>query len=233
MLQDTNRTRAAVHLAPGPVRKGRRMHVQPQKNGHRWGNGQLAFFLGFLRNPSGIGSVIPSSRFLERRVVETAGVASSRLVVELGPRHRRHHPGHPECTSPGVDPAGDRDQPRVRRLPPGLPRSAAERLPGKRRAPRGGARLGQPRASCPRHPAGRRHLRHPVLHDAARGGPPDHPHDLGLHGPGRPVRGLPGHEPHRRARPPCARQPGGESRVLEHPPLRVYHWQKPSNDSDF
>lgn len=61
------------------------MHVQPQKNGHRWGDGHLAFFLGFLRNPAGIGSVIPSSRFLERRVVETAGVESSRLVVELGP----------------------------------------------------------------------------------------------------------------------------------------------------
>ncbi len=65
--------------------KGERMHVQSQTNGHRWGNGQLAFFLGFLRNPSGIGSVIPSSRFLERRVVETAGVTHARLVVELGP----------------------------------------------------------------------------------------------------------------------------------------------------
>jgi phosphatidylethanolamine/phosphatidyl-N-methylethanolamine N-methyltransferase len=61
------------------------MHVQSQNNGHRWGNGQLAFFLGFLRNPSGIGSVIPSSRFLERRVVATAGVNRARLVVELGP----------------------------------------------------------------------------------------------------------------------------------------------------
>jgi len=61
------------------------MNVQPHKNGQRWGNGQLAFFKGFLRNPAGIGSVIPSSRFLERRVVETAGVARARLVVELGP----------------------------------------------------------------------------------------------------------------------------------------------------
>jgi phospholipid N-methyltransferase len=61
------------------------MHVQPAKNGHRWGNGQLAFFLGFLRNPAGIGSVIPSSRWLERRVVETAGVERAHLVVELGP----------------------------------------------------------------------------------------------------------------------------------------------------
>jgi phospholipid N-methyltransferase len=61
------------------------MQAASHNNGHRWGNGQLAFFLGFLRNPSGIGSVIPSSRFLERRVVETAGVNRARLVVELGP----------------------------------------------------------------------------------------------------------------------------------------------------
>jgi phosphatidylethanolamine/phosphatidyl-N-methylethanolamine N-methyltransferase len=49
------------------------------------GNGHFAFFRGFLRNPAMIGSVIPSSRFLERRVVEAAGIAHSRMVVELGP----------------------------------------------------------------------------------------------------------------------------------------------------
>ena len=50
-----------------------------------FGNGYLAFFRGFLRHPSLIGSVIPSSPFLERRVVEVAGIAHSRSVVELGP----------------------------------------------------------------------------------------------------------------------------------------------------
>jgi phospholipid N-methyltransferase len=49
------------------------------------GNGHLAFFRGFLRNPAMIGSIIPSSRFLERRVVEAADIAHSRMVVELGP----------------------------------------------------------------------------------------------------------------------------------------------------
>jgi phospholipid N-methyltransferase len=49
------------------------------------GNGHLRFFLGFLRQPALIGSVIPSSRFLERRIVEAAGIAHSRVVVELGP----------------------------------------------------------------------------------------------------------------------------------------------------
>jgi phospholipid N-methyltransferase len=49
------------------------------------GDGHLAFFRGFLRNPALIGSVIPSSRFLERRVVAAADIAHSRRVVELGP----------------------------------------------------------------------------------------------------------------------------------------------------
>jgi len=49
------------------------------------GNGRAAFFLNFLRRPSLIGSVIPSSRFLERRIVETARIAQSHIVVELGP----------------------------------------------------------------------------------------------------------------------------------------------------
>ena len=46
---------------------------------------RLAFLQGFLRRPQQVGSVIPSSRFLERRVVELAGVAGARGVVELGP----------------------------------------------------------------------------------------------------------------------------------------------------
>ena len=45
----------------------------------------LAFFLGFLRHPNLVGSVVPSSRFLERRLVEVAEVGSAKLVVELGP----------------------------------------------------------------------------------------------------------------------------------------------------
>ncbi|WP_372958208.1 class I SAM-dependent methyltransferase [Marinobacter sp.] len=45
----------------------------------------LAFFRGFLREPAQVGSVIPSSRFLENRIVDTADLSSARLVVELGP----------------------------------------------------------------------------------------------------------------------------------------------------
>ncbi|MDF1552374.1 MAG: hypothetical protein P1P84_04895 [Deferrisomatales bacterium] len=46
---------------------------------------RLAFFRGFLRNPQQVGSVIPSSRFLERRVVQCARVEDAPVVVELGP----------------------------------------------------------------------------------------------------------------------------------------------------
>jgi phospholipid N-methyltransferase len=45
---------------------------------------RVVFFKEFLKNPRQIGSVTPSSRVLERRIVEIAGVASARLVVELG-----------------------------------------------------------------------------------------------------------------------------------------------------
>lgn len=50
----------------------------------QWNNG-LAFFLGFLRHPEKVGSIIPSSRFLEQRIVSMADVAKARLVLELGP----------------------------------------------------------------------------------------------------------------------------------------------------
>ncbi len=46
---------------------------------------RLAFLKGFLREPKGVGSVIPSSRFLERRMVRMAGVAGADSVIELGP----------------------------------------------------------------------------------------------------------------------------------------------------
>lgn len=45
----------------------------------------LTFFEEFLRHPSQIGSIVPSSRFLERRIVEAAGVRSAKSIVELGP----------------------------------------------------------------------------------------------------------------------------------------------------
>jgi phospholipid N-methyltransferase len=46
---------------------------------------RLAFLGGFLRKPREVGSIIPSSRFLERRIVRSAGIENAKLVVELGP----------------------------------------------------------------------------------------------------------------------------------------------------
>ncbi len=43
------------------------------------------FFRGFLRSPEQVGSIIPSSRFLERRILAMAELDEARCVVELGP----------------------------------------------------------------------------------------------------------------------------------------------------
>lgn len=46
---------------------------------------RLAFFRGFLEKPKEVGSIIPSSRFLEKRIVRVGDVASADVVIELGP----------------------------------------------------------------------------------------------------------------------------------------------------
>ena len=48
-------------------------------------NGRMFFFQQFLKHPLQIGSIVPSSRFLERRVVKAVGTSSARVIVELGP----------------------------------------------------------------------------------------------------------------------------------------------------
>jgi phospholipid N-methyltransferase len=48
-------------------------------------NGRFAFLREFIKHPLQIGSIIPSSRFLERSVIEAAEVHSARTIVELGP----------------------------------------------------------------------------------------------------------------------------------------------------
>jgi len=54
-----------------------RLRFQPDK--------RLEFLQGFLKSPHLVGSVVPSSRFLERRLIENCGIGEARLVVELGP----------------------------------------------------------------------------------------------------------------------------------------------------
>lgn len=45
----------------------------------------IAFFRGFLRNPDQVGSIIPSSRFLEKRIIQATMQDAPRIIVELGP----------------------------------------------------------------------------------------------------------------------------------------------------
>ncbi len=46
---------------------------------------RFAFLQGFLKRPREVGSIVPSSRFLERRIVRCAGVERAQVIVELGP----------------------------------------------------------------------------------------------------------------------------------------------------
>jgi phospholipid N-methyltransferase len=55
--------------------------TQPERDRER----RILFFQGFLKRPGMVGSVIPSSRYLERRIVKEANLGPARLVVELGP----------------------------------------------------------------------------------------------------------------------------------------------------
>jgi phosphatidylethanolamine/phosphatidyl-N-methylethanolamine N-methyltransferase len=45
----------------------------------------LEFFKGFLRNPKEVGSIVPSSRFMTKRIMRFGEVDRSRVIVELGP----------------------------------------------------------------------------------------------------------------------------------------------------
>lgn len=58
--------------------------VNSGRNGSRWNEG-LAFFLGFVRHPRLVASIVPSSRFLARRLAGFVASSKARLVVELGP----------------------------------------------------------------------------------------------------------------------------------------------------
>ncbi len=58
---------------------------ETDKGSSRRTNRGLDFFRGFLRSPEQVGSIIPSSRFLERRIVNLSGLEAADTVVELGP----------------------------------------------------------------------------------------------------------------------------------------------------
>jgi phospholipid N-methyltransferase len=45
----------------------------------------LAFFRGFLEKPKEVGSIIPSSRFMEKRLVRVSELQNADVAIELGP----------------------------------------------------------------------------------------------------------------------------------------------------
>jgi phosphatidylethanolamine/phosphatidyl-N-methylethanolamine N-methyltransferase len=58
---------------------------ETEKTGARRSVRGIDFFRGFLRSPEQVGSIIPSSRFLERRIINMAELDRAQCVVELGP----------------------------------------------------------------------------------------------------------------------------------------------------
>lgn len=52
----------------------------PERQDHR-----LAFLRGFLDRPKEVGSIIPSSRFMEKRIVRLGELDKADLAIELGP----------------------------------------------------------------------------------------------------------------------------------------------------
>lgn len=58
---------------------------ETEKTGARRSVRGIDFFRGFLRSPGEVGSIIPSSRFLERRIINMAELGQAKCVVELGP----------------------------------------------------------------------------------------------------------------------------------------------------
>ncbi len=48
-------------------------------------NRPIEFLKGFLRNPKEVGSIVPSSKFLTRRVLGCGRLAEARVIIELGP----------------------------------------------------------------------------------------------------------------------------------------------------
>jgi phospholipid N-methyltransferase len=73
-------TNAQRHLP-----RSRRSSKPSQPQSRLTKDAPVLFFKSFLERPKEVGSIIPSSRFLERRVARAANLDSARVVVELGP----------------------------------------------------------------------------------------------------------------------------------------------------
>ena len=75
-----------MHIASQPLQNPRRSEkMRPAMPNVDPNRQSLAFLRGFFQKPNQVASVVPSSRFVEQRIVDMAGIAKARVVVELGP----------------------------------------------------------------------------------------------------------------------------------------------------
>jgi phospholipid N-methyltransferase len=80
---DERHARAAVQAAA--IDGGRERALTKPAGPIAAARDNIAFLKGFIEHPDQVGSVIPSSSFLERRLVRAARLTEARCVVELGP----------------------------------------------------------------------------------------------------------------------------------------------------
>lgn len=77
--------------APARATRASMPNAQPTPRRRKTSKSKLStdapvlFFKSFLERPMEVGSIIPSSRFLERRVTRNARLDRAKVVVELGP----------------------------------------------------------------------------------------------------------------------------------------------------
>lgn len=86
-MRQGHRSRADAHAASVPLAAPplQRRSLRGPLSVVRTLRDDAAFLQGFLSHPDQVGSVIPSSGWLEQRLVRTAGLAHAHVVVELGP----------------------------------------------------------------------------------------------------------------------------------------------------
>lgn len=84
MPQESRKQAVAVHRSAEPMTAA---YVEPQRRRAQTSRlaDSLAFLSGFMARPLEVASVVPSSVFLEQRVVRAADLGHARCVVELGP----------------------------------------------------------------------------------------------------------------------------------------------------
>lgn len=83
-VRDERRSGLARVLAAS-VSESLRLEPRQARNPLRRMYDAAAFLRGFLAHPDQVGSVIPSSRTLEQRLVRSARANQARTIVELGP----------------------------------------------------------------------------------------------------------------------------------------------------